>query len=481
MVDRRFGVEKSLVEMLKEYASSGAIPMHMPGHKRNPAFNWLMFLGGGLDITEIHGFDDLNDPEGIFLRLGERAADLWGADTAIPMVNGGTGCVLTAVYTVLGRGGEMLMARNCHRSVYNAGELWADDIHFVLPEISDRWGICGSVSPEAVERALIEHPNVKLVVITSPTYEGVLSDVAAIARVCGKHGAILLVDEAHGAHLGFGRFPERAISLGADLAVDSLHKTLPSLTQTALLLSRGDAVDCDELRKNAAAFQSSSPSYILSASIDGCVRFMEEAGDSQAKRWGEDIAGFHKLTEELTSLDILRPWQSGREFFRLDPSKLVISCAGTATTGPGLMDRFRQDFNIELEMASRGYVVAMTGMGDTAETLRRFAAAILEVDREIGTRESPRGGSALFFDRLPQRMLRIKEAAGRRSEPVPMEESAGRVIGEYIWAYPPGIPMVVPGETMDREMLMRILELGDSGVRLRSTHGNVPGSVECLV
>ena len=470
-------MEKRLLDKLQEYAASYSLPMHMPGHKRNPAFDWLVPLGEALDITEIYGFDDLNDPEGIFMELGRLTADLRGAELAIPMVNGSTGGILTAVKAALPRGGKLLMARNCHKAVYNAGELFADDIQFILPDISEKWGICGSVTPEQVENAFGGQRDIKLVVITSPTYEGVISDIGAISKVCHRYGAALLVDQAHGAHLGFGRFPESAVRLGADIVVESLHKTLPSLTQTALLHCSGNLIAPDELIRCAAIFQSSSPSYLLSASIDGCVRFLSERGDEEANRWLEDLECFYSGADGLSVLKVMRPDEPDTVFFKRDPSKILISCAGADISGPELMRRLRSEYKIELEMASAKYALAMTGMGDTKESLRMLNAALADIDRDIKASGVAGDTPALC---LPDRDMAIGKALSMKKIDVPMPDTAGRTAGEYVWAYPPGVPLIVPGEKIDEGTLHRLSGLSCAGVKLHSTWGGAPKFLRCI-
>ena len=460
-----------LLDKLKIYTASDAVPMHMPGHKRNmTAFPWLGELGGRLDITEIDGFDNLNDPQEIFAELEERVAKLWGADRSICLVNGSTAGVLSAVRAALERGGELLMARGSHKSVYHAAELTGVTAHYLTPHIDIESGIWGSVTAEDVARALDGHPDVRLTAITSPTYEGVISDVRAIADVCHERGVVLFVDEAHGAHLGFGGFPENSVRCGADLVVQSLHKTLPSLNQTAVLHINGDRVDPLDVRRNTSMFQTSSPSYILASSVDGCVRYLEREGGSAADRW---LAARRKFDEDVRGLCNLRVYRGGDTVYKLDPSKIVISSAGCGISGAELMEVFRNKFNIELEMAGVDYVVAMTGMGDTEETLRRLAQAVCDADRmcrRCGDIPSPHGFA------LPERRMTAHEAIAASGEFCRVADALGRVSAEYVWAYPPGVPLLVPGEVIDEDVIQKIT----SGRILHSTRGDVPGRILCI-
>ncbi|MBR4933171.1 MAG: aminotransferase class V-fold PLP-dependent enzyme, partial [Clostridia bacterium] len=222
-------MDESILERLKKNSADGRLPMHMPGHKRNPQFEHLTPLGGTLDITEIDGFDDLNSPDGIFLESERLAASLWGSSECLYSVNGSSGAILAGVRAVVKDGGRLLMARGCHKSVYHAAELTGASAVYFEAELTS-YGFLSGISPDEVEKKLSEYPDTKLVIITSPTYEGVISDVRSIADVCHRYNVPLMVDEAHGAHLGLhGIFPDGAVKCGADIVVQSIHKTLPSL------------------------------------------------------------------------------------------------------------------------------------------------------------------------------------------------------------------------------------------------------------
>ncbi len=454
----------TLFEKLDEYGRSGALPMHMPGHKRNEAaFPWLSGLAGR-DITEIEGFDNLNDPEGLFRGLERRAARLWGAGESLVLVNGSTVGLLAAVLSVLRDGGELLMCRDSHRSVYHAAQLGRIRTRYLSPARDPELGIPLSVTPGEVEAALRAHPGVRLVCVTSPTYEGVVSDIKAVAGVCRAHKVPLLVDEAHGAHFGFGGFPASAVTLGADIAVQSLHKTLPALTQTALLHMNPGLVDPGRVRACAAMLQTSSPSYLLSASVDGCVDFLEREGDAAAERW---LAALRTFREETAALEKLRLWRGGEGVFALDPSKLLISAGG-----PGLAGALRERYGIEPEYACRSHVLCMTGMGDTERSLSRLAAALRALDREA----PPPEGRGAPPAALPRQVLPLHEAAARPGRLVPAGEAEGRVSGEYIWSYPPGVPLLVPGEEVTAEAL-EALKTADN---LHSDRKATPDSIFCV-
>lgn len=453
----------TLFDRLSQYSRSGALPMHMPGHKRNvSAFPWLSGLAER-DITEIQGFDNLNDPEGLFRDLETGAAALWGASDSVCLVNGSTLGILAAVLSQLERGRELLMCRDCHMSVYHAAQLARAATHYLVPKRHPELNIPLSVTPEEVASALELHPQTRLVCVTSPTYQGVISDIKSIAGVCHKKGVPLLVDEAHGAHLGFAGFPAGAVRLGADIVVQSLHKTLPSLTQTAMLHINEGLVDPAQVRRYVGMLQSSSPSYLLSASVDACVRYMRAQGDASAERWLLSLRDFRRGAAALKNI---RLWEGGDGVFALDPSKLLL------ISSPGLAGALRDRYRIEPEYAQGHMTLCMTGMGDMDGSLAYLLRALYAVGRTLPA-YLPEKRPPLP---LPRQALPIDAALRLPGGQVPLEDAVGRVSGDYVWSYPPGVPLIVPGEVIDRDVSKFLAE----SENLRSTHKCAPNSIFCV-
>ena len=448
-----------LTHKLLKYAEGDVLPMHMPGHKRSERFVHLTPLSVKCDITEIDGFDDLNCPEGVFLESERLAARLWGSEETVYSVNGSSGCILASVRCALKckTGKKVLLCRASHKSVYHALELCGARSVYLKQRLTS-FGFCASADPEEVRRALEAESDIALVVITSPTYEGVISDVETIARICHERGVPLMVDEAHGAHLGLhGVFPVGAVKSGADLVVQSLHKTLPCLTQTALVHVSGSLVDKTELRRQMSIFQTSSPSYLLSASVDGAVRLLaSDEGRGILKTWYESLV----CTREcLSGLENIRLFEKCDGIFDYDPSKFVLSGEGRK-----LSEYFRREHKIELEMASPEYVIAMTGAGDTAETLSRFEKAVKCADNFFLT---PRENNIYTEIFVPEMKLTFSEAVTRESECCDLEEAIGRVSAGYVYAYPPGVPIVAAGEVIDGAAVRQIKSLSEAGFSLR--------------
>ncbi len=483
-------MEQPLFQKLKEYNNT-MLPMHMPGHKRNLALSgtdgYLAALCADCDITEIAGFDNLAEPEEILLSLKRHAAKLWRSDEAYPLVNGSTGGILAAIYATVPHGGAVIVARNCHKSVYNGLQLVNAKVTYLLPEQEPVTGGYGKVTKEAVEAAFQKTPDAKLVIVTSPTYEGILSDIEGICEIAHEKGVPVLVDSAHGAHLGFGRFPKGAVQCGADLVVHSLHKTLPCLTQTAMLHRTGDLVSGQAIQTAINMFQTSSPSYLLLASIDGCIGLLEERGEALFFEWGEALSEFYQGARLLQNIRILNEpnpdteqcseeMSVENEIVR-DPGKLVILTVGTDLTGPALMELLRREHCIELEMAAERYGLAMTGMGDTKGSLARLLKALFAID-ESCHKEPER---EVIYPALPPVHMSIGEAMGRDTKELPIEEAVGRVAAEHLWAYPPGIPVVVAGEEITEEIKEYLLEKQKQGVGLHRNGGSCSGKLSLSV
>lgn len=455
-----------LVEKLKDYANSGTYPFHMPGHKRMDG-NELPYE---IDITEIDGFDNLHDPHGCLAELQENAAELFGARRAFALVNGSTVGILAAIRAMTKDGDRVLIARNSHMAVYHAAELCRLDTEYILPDTVDGLGIFASISPASVEQMLEAHPDTSLVVITSPTYEGVVSDIKSITAICHRYGARLLVDEAHGAHFPFSdRFPQSAVPCGADAAVTSLHKTLPAMTQTALLLTNDDRL-AKELQRQLSIFETSSPSYVLLASIDRCLTFLKDskgAFDDYTRR----LDHFHQAAKALRHLSLANDeLLNAEKVFDFDSGKLCLFGNG-CMSGKELMDTLRAEYHLELEMALGDYALAMTSVCDTDEGFTRLINALVAIDSRCKAADHPTNTTAYP---LPQKRYTISGALNTDGEMCELFKAEGKVSCEYVRAYPPGIPIIVPGEVIDRETLSYIRDLRAAGNEIITDHSASP-------
>jgi arginine/lysine/ornithine decarboxylase len=343
----------------------------------------------------------------------------------------------------------VILARGCHRSVYHALEIGRLKPIYLSSPVNPTYGFFDSVSPQEVEKTMEEHPEGKWVVLTSPTYEGVISDIQSIAEIVHKRGGLLLVDQAHGAHLGLSpAFPADALSCGADVVVSSLHKTLPALTQTAALHLRV-GLDPIPFEHALSVFETSSPSYLLLASIDRCVTLLEQKREELFESYRQALCRFDREVAGLQKVQIPghnAPLSEG--IFDWDPGKLTV-CTPDAQV---VCEKLRRAFWIEPEMVTPDWVLCMTSIADGEKELHRLAHALFQIEHQLFTQE------VRHFETPPLPIQRLSPSEAMRGENqlVPWDQAVGRVAGEYVQAYPPGIPLVVPGEQITEDLCRQI-------------------------
>lgn len=463
-----------LDERLKQYADSDVYPFHMPGHKRRPM---EIGLPERIDITEISGFDNLHHAEGILREAQQRMAELAGAEESFFLVNGSTAGILAAVCASVRRGGCLITARNSHKALYHALELKELEPVYLYPDLTE-YGIQGSILPDQVEKVFSEHPDASAVFLTSPTYDGVVSDIRSISRIAHEHGALLIVDEAHGAHFGFwGKFPRKALEYGADIVIESLHKTLPSFTQTAVLHIQGNLVSGKSIRKYLDIFQSSSPSYIFMAGMDRCTRVLKTQGRQLFEKFDRRLDRFYTKTADLKRLSVLPEKNGAGGIFMRDRSKILISDRTAGISGEQLLELFRDRYGIEMEMASGQYVTALTSICDTDEGFDRLIAALYSLDEFLLTKEPVQADHTdaekvrLLSDghlyRPVKKRMNLTEADEAEGETVALTQAAGRISKEFIYLYPPGIPLIVPGEMIEKELIQNLADLKREGFSIQ--------------
>ena len=452
-------MEPSLRERLAAYAASDYYGFHMPGHKRRMG---AFFNPYQLDITEIHGFDDLHHPgeRGILTRAQERGARLYGAEETHFLINGSTAGILSAISGCTHQGGKLLLTRNSHRSAYHGAGLRNLRLSYIYPQTVETLWINGGILPSDVENSLAEEPGIEAVFVTSPTYEGICSDISGMAEICHERGIPLIVDQAHGAHFPFSAyFPEDAVSAGADVVIQSVHKTLPSLTQTALLHIQGELVDREKIRYYLSVYQSSSPSYVLMASIDRCLELLEREGEALFEAYIRRLEEFREGCRDLECLRLAGRELAGKKgVYDFDRSRLVISAEHTAITGEALMEHLRNTYHLELEMAERLYATGISSVADQEQDFARLGRALYELDRLLT--ENPEWRNTESFRGWPplkaQPLLPLGTALEQEKEWVELSRCPNRIAGAFLYLYPPGIPLVVPGEEITKELCGRI-------------------------
>lgn len=446
--------------------------MHMPGHKRNPVFE--MVNPYSVDMTEVEGMDNLHHPEGIIREQMDWMKHIYGTKETYPLVGGSTCGILAAVSACCKRGDRILVDRGCHRSVYHAIYLLGLTPIYLMPDIDLETGISLGIPVEEVERKLADSSRedhlpaegggpVSAILVTSPTYEGVVSDIAAISRAAHAQNIPVIVDAAHGAHFTWAHgivrgVPEPAVSQGADLVVESLHKTLPALTQTALLHCRSELILCGTIERYLDIYETSSPSYVLLSSIDQCMSFLAKEGREAFFHYGEELSQFYAGAEKWNRLVL---WSHANK----EPSKLVIRTERAGLTGPQLGKILRERYQVETEMEAPAYVLAMTSVGDSREGFQRLFDALKEIDDGAAGRVSTRQTEDYGMPQ-PDVVMGIYEAMNKPYSSVPLAQSAGKTAAEYAMIYPPGVPFLVPGEAVTDAAIGRIGQAKEKGLKL---------------
>ena len=461
-----------LYRKLEEYSRSDYYPFHMPGHKRN-AESVRGDFPFERDITEIEGFDNLHHPEDILLEAQRNVAKLYGVKESFYSVNGSTAALLSAISAAVPRNGQILVARNCHKAVYHAIYLRNLKPTYIYPQMDGELWINGGIFPDKVERCLAANPELQAVLITSPTYDGVVSDVKEIAEIAHKYGVPLIVDEAHGAHFHFSNyFPTSAAELGADLVIQSFHKTLPSMTQTAVLHNCSDRVDSRLIRRFMGIYQSSSPSYILMASMDACMEKMSSDGNEMFREFTKILEKTRRRLSECKYIRLVSPEIGTAGVFDYDRSKLLFSTRYASMTGSELAQILLEKYYIQVEMETEHYVLALAAVGDSEEGFERLCQAIEEIDQEEAQKkkekreaEEPKAGRTAYTS-LSQ-FMSITEAMESESEIRKLEESVGRISAEFGYLYPPGIPLIVPGEQITGQFIRNMRIYMEEGLYLQ--------------
>ena len=492
----------TLYKELIKYSQSDVYPFHMPGGKRSPQWQETG-LPYQYDITEVEGFDDLHHGVGLIKELEERARQVYGSDKTALLVNGSTSGLLAGIMACTNKGDKVLVGRGSHKSIYHGIFLNELEAVYLYPDYDKEKEIPLEINPEEVRCALEKDASIKAVIVTSPTYDGVVSEIEEIARVVHQRGIPLIVDEAHGAHFGLSDgFPRNSNALGADLVIHSLHKTLPSLTQTALIHKNGNLVDWEKVRFYLQLFQSSSPSYILMSSIDVCISMLEdiERREKSFKEYKKRLEGARERLRRLSKLELI-------ETKNYDPSKILISAKKVEKTGLELYQVLLEKYQLQMEMVTGSTVLAMTSVADRDEGFERLVKALEEmdqeeIDQEEALKEDALKEEALKEDALKEKAFRegvlkqralekkerkkkemswqfpkleqvssiyqaLREEKNPSSKTLPFGECENNVSMEFVYLYPPGIPLIVPGERISREAVQILLQYEELGYRIK--------------
>ncbi|SDZ00836.1 aminotransferase class I/II-fold pyridoxal phosphate-dependent enzyme [Tindallia californiensis] len=449
-----------LMEALQKLEKKKTVSFHTPGHKNGqiferdlsfpfsaPSFTW--------DTTEIPGTDHLHHPQGVIKESQEKAAAFFGAEESFFLVNGSTGGIYSMVMTVAKPGDELIIQRNSHQSVYHGCLLGEVTPRYLQPEIDRQTGLAKAVTEKTVEEALKKWPKAKGLLLTSPNYYGYSANLTVIAEMLHRHHKVLLVDEAHGSHfiLAEDRMPPTALKAGADLVVQSTHKTLPALTQASILHRQGQQIDSHRLKTMLQIHQSSSPSYLLMASLENAVRMLEEKGKTWMEELLDNIENTRCQLASVQEIDMV----TGD-----DPTRLWFNMHGTGLSGYEWNKRLASQYAVMMEMADPLGVLALTTIGNRKEDFDRLVEAIRGVredawkkqgDYPVETRNLKSSWEEGFFHEVPERVLSLRQAMDAEKEMVALQQAINRISGEMIAPYPPGIPVLLPGEKISEPLI----------------------------
>lgn len=429
---------------------------HMPGHKFGKALEMEKLSLLDLDVTEVPGLDNLYDPEGIILEAQGKMALKYKAKETIFLTNGSTAGIIASIMAVCSPGESLIIARNSHNSVWNGLILGGVRPIYLTPSYEENYGILGGISPAKLEELLIAYPEAKGVLIVSPTYEGLVSNIEQIAKVVHQHKKILIVDEAHGAHFTWDRdFPKSALECGADMVIQSMHKTLPTLTQSSLLHIGSEKIDKDIVLQRLQMIQTSSPSYIMMGLMDYMRAYMEE----HKHLWSEYLKYLLQAREilmQLKNLSLLSKDICGQaDIWDVDISKIVIDTSHTNITGIELGQLLRSQYAIQVEVEAKDYIIAMSTIGDTSRDLEVLCKALLEIDAQL-IPSTPIKNSFNMVQSNNRETILPRSVFGGNKEYTPIEQSEMRISSANIMLYPPGIPLICIGERFTKEMIANI-------------------------
>lgn len=430
-----------LEDKLKEL---GTYPFHMPGHKRNKKFG---ITGSEIDITEIDGFDNLHCPKGVIADIEKDLEKIYKSKKSLISVNGSSMGIMSAIFAVCNRGDKIIVARNCHKSVFNACMLLELKIIYIEPDYDSTNGYYMRLSQETADKAIRENPDAKAMIITSPTYEGFISEIECDIP--------LIIDAAHGAHLGLGYFPKYP---SGDIVISSLHKTLLSLTQTAVINIYSEKL-IEKVKRFNDIFQTTSPSYVLMNSISICADYVLKNR--------RDFCVFYENLCDLRLADT----DNLRIMYTDDISKIIVSTAGTDISGNDLAEILKDKYKIEVEAYYKTYVLLMTSVADEKERLEYLKKALEEIDEGLICKYE----ELIKKPPCPDKAMQIKiDDEGEKTE---IDESAGKVSNEFVYAYPPDIPIIVPNEIISTEAIRYIKESAKNGVNIISDSALIPNKI----
>ncbi|MCG0238416.1 MAG: aminotransferase class I/II-fold pyridoxal phosphate-dependent enzyme [Firmicutes bacterium] len=455
---------------LLAHAARNPVQFHIPGHKKGAGMapEFRRYIGDNalaIDLINIAPLDDLHNPHGIIKQAQELAAEAFGADYTFFSVQGTSGAIMAMILSVVGPGETILVPRNVHKSVMSAIVLAGARPVYMAPDVDYNLGIAHGVSVETVVAALDAHPEARAVLVINPTYYGVAADLKSIVEVAHARGVPVLVDEAHGVHIHFHeQMPLSAMQAGADMSATSVHKLGGSLTQSSVLNVREGLVNVGRVQAVLSMLQTTSTSYLLLASLDVARKHLATRGRELIER-ARQLANYARQEiNKIPGLYCFGPeiigFSSAR--FDFDPTKLTISVKELGLTGAEVEQILREEFNIEIELSDLYNILCIVSFGDTEDEINILINALRTI-AERYYRSRPANQVRVKLPEFPELAMLPRDAFYAPSESVPLLEAEGRIAAEFVIIYPPGIPVLAPGEVITAENIAYIyehLELG---------------------
>ncbi|MBM0065307.1 aminotransferase class I/II-fold pyridoxal phosphate-dependent enzyme [Alkalicoccobacillus gibsonii] len=457
---------------VKEHAQNQPVQFHIPGHKQGSGMEpeFRAFIGDNalsIDMINIAPLDDLHHPSGIIKEAQELAAEAFGADHTFFSVQGTSGAIMTMIMSVCKPGEKLIVPRNVHKSIMSAIIFSGAMPVFIHPEIDKTHGISHGVTVSSVEKALDTHPDAKGLLVINPTYFGVAGDLEQIVELAHSYSMPVLVDEAHGVHIHFHEeLPLSAMQAGADMAATSVHKLGGSMTQSSILNVREGLVSAKRVQSIISMLTTTSTSYLLLSSLDAARKQLAINGQELLQ---QTIELAQSARQQINALDGLRclgdSLLSSESAFSYDPTKLIISLKGLSMSGHDAEVWLREQYNIEVELSDLYNILCIVSFGDTEETIQILISALKEMATQFKSGENNETSDvSILVPDVPTLALSPRDAFYAEVEVIPFKESAGRIIAEFIMVYPPGIPILIPGEVITAENLAYVQKNLEAGL-----------------
>jgi len=463
-----------LFAALKKYVEYKTVPFHVPGHKGGKGIpEFRSFVGENIlsiDVTSgILDLDTICNPLGVIHEAEDLAARAFGADFAHFLVNGTTSGIQAMILSVAGPGDEIIIPRNAHRSVIGGLILSGVRPVYIKPVIDNYMGIAMGIAPESVRRALVEHPNAKAVFVINPTYYGIASDLRQIVEIAHSYGKPVIVDEAHGAHLGFHPdLPLSAMEAGADMSAASVHKLLGSMTQSSILLVKSGLIDDRKVKAAMNLTQTTSPSYPLMASIDVARKQIALNGRQMLQSTIELCERVRNQLNAIKGIYVMGREVEGTEgCFAFDPTKLAVNLREIGLSGFETEKLLKYEYHIQMELSDLYSVLAVGTIGDNEASMSVLVNAIKDIVQKYGSKNVIK-----ITTELPENQELVvspRFAFYSEKRVVPLEEAEDEISTEMLMAYPPGIPIICPGERITKEVIEYAKTLNAEGCHLQGT------------